>query len=182
MKTINLKIWQVILIWIFIIFSIIGCGSRKVEKSKEVTKENKTTELTTTDNSTIEIKADTNTKVIDCTNTDEIEIAPIDNSKEMVVNGKTYKNAILKHKKIKANIITDKAEKVATNQKNDVKTDLKEVVAIEKIKEIKNVERKQFDWTKIIVVGSIMLLLITMFILYYYFGIGRKKKNDDSVS
>jgi len=161
---------------------LISCGSRRVEKSKEVSKENKTTELTTTDNSTIEIKADTNTKVIDCTNTDEIEIAPIDNTKEMVVNGKTYKNAVLKHKKVKVNITTDKAEKVATNQKNDVKTDLKEVVVIEKSKESKKVDQEQFDFTKIIIVGSIMLLLITMFILYYYFGIGGKKKNNDGVS
>jgi len=143
---------------------LIGCGSRRVEKSKEVTKANKTTELTTTDNSTIEIKADTNTKVIDCTNTDEIEIAPIDNTKEMVVNGKKYFNAILKHKKVKTNITTDKAEKATTNQKNDVKTDLKEVVAIEKSKEIKNVERKQFDWTWII----ILFVLICMGLYWYY--------------
>jgi len=157
---------------------LIGCGSRRVEKSKEVTKENKTTELTTTDNSTIEIKADTNTKVIDCTNTDEIEIAPIDNTKEMVVNGKKYLNAILKHKKVKANIITDKTEKVATNQKNDVKTDLKEVVAIETLKQNTNKKREQFDWTWIMIVGT----LILMFLLWWYFGIGKKKKDDNSAS
>lgn len=165
---------------LFILLSalfFISCGSRKVEKSKEVTKENKTTELTTTDNTTIEIKADTNTKVIDCTNTDEIEIAPIDNTKEMSVNGKKYFNAILKHKKIKSNIVIDKSEKVAKNQKNDVKTDLKEVLIIDKSKEEKNIEREQFDFTKIMIVAT----LIIMFLIWWYFGIG-KKKDDNNLS
>ena len=164
-------------LFILLVVILTSCGSRKVEKSKEVIKENKTTELTTTDNTKIEIKSDTNTKLIDCTNTDEIEIAPIDNTKEMSVNGKKYFNAILKHKKIKSNIVIDKSEKVAKNQKNDVKTDLKEVLIIDKSKEVKNIEREQFDFTKIMIVAT----LIIMFLIWWYFGIG-KKKDDNNLS
>lgn len=72
---------------------LVSCGTRKVEQKTDVT-----TKEVTTDNSVIETKTDTNVKVIDCTSTDEIEIIPVDNSKEIVVNGKTYKNVRLKAK------------------------------------------------------------------------------------
>ena len=139
------------LILLFLItFLIVGCGSRKVNKS--VTKEE--TQIEILDTSKTETKTDTNTKVIDCTLTDEIEIIPIDNTKEIVVNGKTYKNVRLKSKKTKNNVTTNKVEKVAKKQQNAIKTKSKASIEVKQ----KETERNSNYWW--------LLLLIPIYLLY----------------
>jgi uncharacterized protein YcfL len=139
------------LILLFLItFLIVGCGSRKTQQ----TKTDVTTKEVTTDNSVIETKTDTNTKVIDCTLTDEIEIIPIDNTKEIVVNGKTYKNVRLKSKKTKNNVTTNKVEKVAKKQQNAIKTKSKASIEVKQ----KETERNSNYWW--------LLLLIPIYLLY----------------
>jgi hypothetical protein len=142
------------LILLFLItFLIVGCGTRKTQQ----TKTDATTKEVTTDNSVIETKTDTNTKVIDCTLTDEIEIIPIDNTKEIVVNGKTYKNVRLKSKKTKNNVITNKVEKVAKKQQNAIKTKSKASIEVKQ----KETERNSNYWW--------LLLLIPIYLLYRKF-------------
>lgn len=170
------KILLVIALVITVIVFLTSCGARKVEKSKEEIDQVKETETATTDNSKVEIKTDTNTKVIDCTDTNEVEIAPIDNTKEMVVNGKTYKNAVLKHKKVTAKIVTDKKELIAETKQNDIKTTVNEIAKLKSKTNTKQSERKQFDWTWII----ILITAIIMFLVWWYFGIGKKKNNDNN--
>jgi uncharacterized protein YcfL len=139
------------LILLFLItFLIVGCGTRKTQQTKTDVK----TKEVTTDNSVIETKTDTNTKVIDCTLTDEIEIIPIDNTKEIVVNGKTYKNVRLKSKKTKNNVTTNKVEKVAKKQQNAIKIKSKAIIEVKQ----KETERNSNYWW--------LLLLIPIYLLY----------------
>jgi hypothetical protein len=87
--------------YILILLLLTSCASRKVntEKVKEVQKI-EVSEITT-DKTEIE----TNVKVIDCTDTSEQIIEPIDNTKEIVINGKVYKNVRFKTLKKKNNLI-----------------------------------------------------------------------------
>jgi uncharacterized cupredoxin-like copper-binding protein len=129
---------------------LIGCGTRKTQQ----TKTDVTTKEVATDNSVIETKTDTNLKVIDCTLTDEIEIIPIDNTKEIVVNGKTYKNVRLKSKKTKNNVTTNKVEKVAKKQQNAIKIKSKAIIEVKQ----KETERNSNYWW--------LILLIPIYLLY----------------
>lgn len=141
---------KLILLSTILLFSC--AGTRKVNKSD--TKEE--TQIAILDTSKTETKTDTNIKVIDCTDTDELVIVPVDNTKEIMVNGKTYKNVVLKHRKVKNNITTNKVEKVAKIEQKAVKTNVKAKKQIE----VKQIERKgvsflSFWWLwLIIIVGA----------------------------
>jgi hypothetical protein len=114
------------LIYLFLILIFVGCGSRKVNKS--VTEEKVKTETTT--NVTEQTKTNRNeqssTKILDTSSTDEIEFIPVDNNKPMTINGKTYFNTVLKHKKTKNNISVVKDKKVSQIEDKEVKTSIKE--------------------------------------------------------
>ena len=135
---------------------LISCGSRKVNKS-ETTEQSKVSII---DTSKITTNIDTNTKVIDCTNTDEVTIEPVDNSQPILVNGKTYKNVRFKTKKVKNNITTDKVEKVAKNKQKAVIMTKESKKSVE----VKQVERKQFNWLSL---WWLLLLIIAMVYLGY---------------
>jgi hypothetical protein len=132
------------LLLLVIVLAMIGailltsCGSRKVNKSE--TKE----QVQKTENITLQTqtRVTDNTKIVDTSTTDEIEIVPIDNSLPFIVNGKTYKNAKIKRKKSKTNISVSKDVKVQHNtQKNDLKT-----IKTDKVVEVKQIDRKQSFW------------------------------------
>jgi hypothetical protein len=131
---------------------LIGCGSRKVTTQKEVSKEQ--TEQT----ATTETKTDTNetVKVVDTSTVDEIEFIPIDNSKPIVVNGKSYLNVKIKHVKRKNNVTTQTVKKVAETSRNEVKTKVRSEV---KVKD-KVIERESVSywWLWILILGVVYLL------------------------
>lgn len=131
---------------------LIGCGSRKVETSKETVKENVTQTATT------ETKTDTNesVKVIDTSTIDEIEFIPIDNSKPIIYNGQKVYNAKIRHSKRKNDITTETVKKVAETSRNEVKTNVKREV---KIKD-KVAERESGFawWIWILVLGALYLI------------------------
>ena len=83
-----------------------SCGARKVNKDNTtITKDSiveSITKVITEEKK--ETKDSTNTKIV--VEIDEIIISPIDTTKEMVVNGKVFKNAVLKAKKIKLAVYT----------------------------------------------------------------------------
>jgi hypothetical protein len=140
---------KLILLSTILLFS---CGTRKVNKSD--TKEE--TQIAILDTSKTETKTDTNIKVIDCTDTDEITIVPVDNTKEIIVNGKKYFNVSLKHRKVKNNITTNKVDKVAKIEQKSVKTNVK----AKKVIEVKQVERKgvsflSFWWLWLLIIIGI---------------------------
>lgn len=166
--------WCLIVIGLIIIGIFASCGTRRVNKSEIKTEEKTVSQTSVVDNSKTTTLADTNTKVVDLTKTDEIEISPADTSKVMVVNGKTYRNAILKRKKVANNIVADKSEKVAQTEQKAVKMDSNITIEKKSESKTKNLLREQFDWTKIIIVISIVVFLFILFFLWY-FGIRRKK-------
>ena len=130
-----------------------SCGSRKVNKS-ETKEQEQITEKITLETETTAID---NTKIVDTSTTDEIEICPVSDSLPMVVNGITYKNAKIRRKKIKNNISIAKDVKI---QHNAEKSDLK-VVKSNKVIEVKQTERKESYW---------WLLWFLLLIPIWYYG------------
>ena len=127
-----------ILLGLIALIIMTSCGSRKVNKSQTKEQEQKT-EKTTLE---IETRVTDNTKIIDTSTSDEIEISPVSDTLPMVVNGITYKNVKIKHSKKKNNISVVKDVIV---QQNVQKSDLK-AVKTNKVVEIKQIERKQSFW------------------------------------
>jgi hypothetical protein len=136
-------------------FLVMSCASRKVDRKEEKQKINFTEQVSE------ETKTDsqTTTKVIDTSTIDEIEIIPIDSTKPVVINGKTYLNAKIKHVKRKNNINTDKVEKVAEIQRKAVKRELK---IDNSIKEKQTERESGFSWWW-------LLLLIPIYVIYREF-------------
>jgi hypothetical protein len=159
-KTIIMKTFKIysLVCLIVLILALSACGSRKVEIKKLDTK----TETTITDQTKTEIKTDTNTKVIDCTEVEQIEYEPINNDLPITINGKEYKNVRIKAKKAKNNISIDKAEKKAETKQNNVKTQSKATT---------NVKEKKVEANNYILYIIIFLFLIAIFIYF-------KKKRD----
>jgi len=135
----NLKLIDLFRVLITLLaFSLImltcSCGARKVQKS--IIKEETKTEQATTEKKDITI--DNQTKTVINEDADEIEVKPIDTSKAIIVNGKTYKNAIVTLRKKKVNTVIENKEIV---KDNSVKT-VKEVKESKSQSNTKDVERK----------------------------------------
>lgn len=99
---------------LILMFLLTSCSVRKVQKS-EVKKDSL---------SQIDTKEEIKTEIKNDICIDEFTITPLDSSKEITVNGKSYKNVVLKYKKTKDNtwlIVIKKLSKSAT-----VKTSFKE--------------------------------------------------------
>lgn len=96
------------------LFLLVSCSVRKVQKS-EVKKDSL---------SQIDTKEEIKTEIKNDICIDEFTITPLDSSKQITINGKSYKNVVLKYKKTKDNTLlveTKKLSKSAT-----VKTSFKE--------------------------------------------------------
>jgi hypothetical protein len=134
---------------LFVGFLLVGCGSRKVQKSTEVQKET-TTEAT----KIVEVKND-NTKINIVENCDETIIEPIDTIAPMVVDGKVYKNARLRrvNKKVNTNIVKD-IKQVKTTVKQAKKKKSHEIIK-------KDIIKKSVSWW-----WWLLLLLIPIYYLY----------------
>jgi preprotein translocase subunit SecF len=151
---------------IFILVSLIflSCGARKVNKTHL---EEKKDSVSVVDVKT-EIKTNENTEInnnskIDKTE-DEIIIEPIDNTKEIVVNGKTYKNVKIRHKKTKDNSLHINQKKVSKNAlKQQIKHN-KQVVSTSKVFKEKKIEKKE----SFIIYIYILLLILLLYIIYKY--------------
>lgn len=135
---------------LILLLLLTSCGTRKVNKSTEETKQDK---VETVQNN-IQVKENVAVKVID--STDEISIEPIDSIKPMVIDGKSYLNVKIKHKKRKVNtsIVLDKTTSDTSKKKTVEKT---EVVKDDKVVERKTSLVTQLWW---------LWLLILLFILY----------------
>lgn len=134
-----------------------SCSSRKVNKSevKEEVKTEQTVKEETTTNT------NTNTTIIDTSETTEIEIVPIDNSKPIEVNGKRYVNARLKLSKRKNAITTNSNEKVSQIAKKEGKTKANKVV---EVKQKQTESKRPFNWWWIILVVGVGYLIYKKFL------------------
>lgn len=109
---------------LFLVFTLTGCASRKVaiNKSEEVIKSDSISIEKKDSVSTIK----NNIKIVE--NYEEVEITPEVCGVEMVVNGISYKNAVLRYKKSKkehtdtsTKIVSKKASKQVLEKKQENK-------------------------------------------------------------
>lgn len=127
--------------YLILLLLLTSCSVRKVQVNKEQTK--------TDSVSTIKIDSVSKEQnnIVTIKNSEEFEVRPLFDSIPMVVNGITYKNAILKHKKAKT-IIVDRSKKIVS--KNVVKNvEVKREVS----KKEKTIERVSYWWLLIPIVG-----------------------------
>lgn len=131
-----------------------ACGARKVNKQEKV-EEKTTVEVVTQKDSVVEV---VKTEIKYDVETHEIEIIPIDSTKEFVVEGKKYFNARIKIKKKKDNTTYSEDNKVSKTSLKQSKTLVKEL----KKDKVKTVDKKaSYAW----VFWWIFLLLI-LYILW----------------
>ena len=152
------------LLFILVSILLLSCGSRKVNKTHL---EEKKDSVSVVDIKT-EIKTNENTEInnnskIDKTE-DEIIIEPIDNSKEIVVNGKTYKNVKIRHKKTKDNSLHTNQKKVVKNALKQQIKHSKQVVSTSKVFVEKKIEKKE----SLVIYFYCILLIILLYIIYKY--------------
>lgn len=142
---------------IIVVLLFFSCGTRKVSNTKtsetiqaETTKKEVISE-TTQDKSNINVVAES----------DEVEISPIDNTKPVTINGKSYFNARIKATKSKVN----------TNTLNDINTAKNAVIEAKakenSVKETKIKDSKKEDYSILYLMG-IALVLIAGY-LYFKF-------------
>jgi hypothetical protein len=137
-----------------LILSIFGtsCASRKVNINKvdSVVKSDSTSvtkqEVVTTQDNHVSVVTDT----------DEIEISPISDTIPMVVNGITYKNAKIRHKKTKK-VLVD-TTKIKVSEKASIETTVKKSAKIEMVK--KDIDKQSNNWW--------WLLILLLALLAYY--------------
>jgi sorbitol-specific phosphotransferase system component IIBC len=168
------RFWKPVTI-IILLFVVCGCGSRKVNKSVIEQESKQETTTTILDGTKTTTNAVENTKIVDSSNTDEIEFIPVDNTKPMTINGKTYFNTILKHKKTKNNISVVKDKKVSQIEDKEVKTSIKD-----KKEESFKEDKKKIDKKPIPFWNFLLLLLFLGGVGYLIFIFLRKKRTDES--
>jgi hypothetical protein len=136
-------------IFILVSLFLFGCGSRKVaiqEIKKDSLKQIETKIVT---------KEETNISIKNDIYTDEFTITPLDTLKDIVVNGISYKNVVLRYKKVKDNSLH-------IEKKTIVKNELKKELTKTSVKEFKkDIDRKQNYW------NYLWLLLIP--VCYYLY-------------
>lgn len=127
-------------IYILVSLLLFSCASRKVDiKKTEIKKDSLVeTKIDLTENKVKDSTAETNINKI--VYFDEIIIKPLDSLKEFIVEGKTYKNVVLRYKKTKTNTLYNNKVKVSQNTLKHVKTDSKI-----KISSKENSKEKQID-------------------------------------
>jgi preprotein translocase subunit SecF len=133
-----------------------GC-SRKVINGK--TKEQ--TEQTATQTATISSNSSDKTNINILTESDELEFIPIDNTKPVIINGKSYFNARIKAVKSKTNTIAASEKKESKNVLIVAKTQNKAITAV------KTKETEKKDYSGLYLMG--IALVLTALYLYVKF-------------
>ena len=147
---------------IFILVLLLtSCGSRKVAINNTEIKKDSTaiTEVKVETETKVETEETTNVFVFE--ECEEIEITPIDTSKVILVNGKTYKNVSIKAKK----------KKIGSSYTNTIKTsDVKTVDSIAKSVLVKKentiVKTKDVDKKEAVSLNVLWWILIILLILF----------------
>jgi hypothetical protein len=129
-----------------------SCASRKVYIDKKEIIKDSLVELSIKKDS-IEIS---NENIINNIVIDDYIITPIDSSKEIYINGKIYKNVILRHLKVKYNSLYNKDKIVSKNEDKQQKTKV-----LVKDKEIKKEIDKKANY-------YVYLWLLLIPFIYYF--------------
>jgi preprotein translocase subunit SecF len=150
------------LIYILVSLLFISCGSRKINKTNLEEKKDSVSVISVKTN----IETNENTEInnnskIDKTE-DEIIIEPIDNTQEIVVNGKTYKNVKIRHKKTKDNSLHINQKKVSKKAlKQQIKHN-KQFVSTSKVFKEKKIEKKE----SLVIYIYYLIIFIILYIIY----------------
>jgi len=149
------------LILLFLIV-LTSCASRQVQVDKIDIKKDSVAETKVTV-TTIENKIKTDsTNVITTVDNSEITITPIDTCKEIIVEGKVYKNVVLKIKKNKANTLYTNNKTESNNKRVDSVATVK-VNKTEKVSgKNKTIDRKANYWG----ILWLLLLILTLYQLW----------------
>lgn len=144
-------------ILILLSLTLFSCASRKVDT--KIDKRDSTAFSVSNEVEKVKTDSQTQTVIIDSTETEEIVIVPIDSTKPLIVNGKKYFNAKLRYKKKRNNIRTSRIEKVAQIKEKRAKKRNEARVAT-KQKE-KTTEAVRFPWW-LIILGAVLVYLLLM--------------------
>ena len=150
---------KIILLFLIILTS---CASRQVQVDKLDVKKDSVAETKVTV-TTIENKIKTDsTNIVTTIDNSEITITPIDTCKEIIVEGKVYKNVVLKIKKNKANTLYTNNKTESNNKRVDsvanVKVNKTETVSGKN----KTIDRKANYWW----ILWLLLLILTVYQLW----------------
>ena len=147
---------------LLLVVILTSCGARKVDVSKVEIKKDSIVEAKV-EVATTEIKETVDsTNITTEINTDEVCIEPLDSTKEMVVDGKIYKNVVLKIKKNKVNTSYTNNKRESNIKHTDSvgtsKTSVKENI----VAKTKNIDRKADYWSLL----WLLLLILIMYLLW----------------
>lgn len=150
------------LICILVSVFVIGCGSRKVhiEEYKSGAVVEKISESKTESNT--EKKTEKLTNIVNQTERNDFEIK----ADEIIIednrgNKKTLKNAVVSSKKTSGNTNIDKSEKTSETTQNKAETQSDEVSKTEQSEKTRDTDRKQFNFTLLIIQIGIALAVLT---------------------
>ncbi len=123
----SIVFWLAVVLASVVITMLSSCGTRKVviDEVKKDSLSQISTKIVTKEDIKIETKNDITT--------DEFTITPLDTCKDIVIDGKTYRNVTIKYKKTKDNTIQVQDIKVA---KDELKTQDTKVAQNRKVKDI----------------------------------------------
>lgn len=79
---------------------LISCAARKVDTNKT----NVVSKIDSTSVTKEEVTTEKSNYIVITTDKDELEVTPIDSTKPIIINDKTYFNAILRYKKNKSSL------------------------------------------------------------------------------
>jgi len=149
-------------ILLILLLILTSCGSRKVAIEKTSIKKDSVVE-TKVEVATLENKEKTDSTNIAITvSTDEIVITPIDTCKDIVVDGKIYKNVILRIKKTKSNTLYTNKKKESETKRKDSVANVKAVKTERSESKSKHIEKSaSYSW-----IIWLLLLIIILYILW----------------
>lgn len=132
---------------IFLSLFLISCASRKVDTNKV----NIVNKVDSTSVIKEETTIDKSNYINKTTDTDELEIVPIDSTKPIIINDKAYFNAVLRYKKTKVVLVDTSKVKVSQNA-------LKTVVVKKNTNSktfVKSIDKKSnYIWWIIIIIAT----------------------------
>ncbi len=146
-------------ILIIFLFVLASCASRKVQTNIVETK----TDSIVEQKDTVAIKIIDSVSVVKDITIDEITITPVDTCRPFTVDGKVYKNVVIKIKKIKDNSLYSEKKTVS---KNASKKQLKRVTKAANSK-TKQTIRKSNPFKYFIL---LFILIVILFLAYKYFN------------
>ena len=150
---------KIILLFILVLTS---CASRKVHIDKIDIKKDSVVE-TKVEVTTIENEEKTDsTNIVTTIDNSEITITPIDTCKEIVVDGKVYKNVVLKIKKNKVNTLYTNNKTESNNKRVDSVATVKTEVKERTVGKTKTIDKKANYWIWI----WLLLLILILYLLW----------------